>query len=128
MIEYAAKTPTIPIPFHKLLKVVALVDGENPHVRALLELIEAQNFQIEISDRYDRDVSEDAEVGAYIASVDREQRELARRPRLFLDVRGIVQPLPGLQLRSAGRVPGAGGRSHQVLHVRGSRMNFRSRE
>ena len=28
MIEYAAKTPTIPIPFHKLLKVVALVDGD----------------------------------------------------------------------------------------------------
>jgi hypothetical protein len=27
--EYSAKPPTIPIPFHKLLKVVALVDGEN---------------------------------------------------------------------------------------------------
>ena len=26
MIEYSAKIPAIPIPFHKLLKVVALVD------------------------------------------------------------------------------------------------------
>ena len=29
MMEYAVKPPTIPIPFHKLLKVVALVDAEN---------------------------------------------------------------------------------------------------
>jgi ornithine decarboxylase len=98
MIEYAARTPAIPIPFHKLLKVVALVDAENSRVRELLERIKAANFEIEISDRYDRDVSEDAEVGAYIAAVDGDR----------------------LQLRSAGRVPGAGGRSHQVLHLRGS--------
>jgi hypothetical protein len=70
MIEYAAKTPTIPIPFHKLLKVVALVDGENPHVRAL-------------------------------------------------DIRRIVQPLPRLQLRSAGRVSGAVERPHSISYVRG---------
>ena len=37
MLDFAAKIPTIPIPFHKLLKVVALVDGENPQTRALLE-------------------------------------------------------------------------------------------
>jgi hypothetical protein len=87
MIEYAVKTPTIPIPFHKLLKVVALVDGENSQTRALLELISAEKFEIEISDRYDRDVSEDAEVGAYIVSVDGERREAARK--LAQAVRGI---------------------------------------
>ena len=38
----------------------------------------------------------------------------------FPDFRGIVQPLPGLQLRSAGRLPGAGERSHQVPYLRGS--------
>ena len=27
MIEYDVKTPTVPVAFHKLLKVVALVDG-----------------------------------------------------------------------------------------------------
>ena len=34
MIEHAVSTPTIPIPFHQLLKVVALVDGDDPQVRA----------------------------------------------------------------------------------------------
>ena len=43
--------------------------------------------------------------------------------RLLFDVRGIVQPLPRLQLRSAGCVPGAGERSHQVPYVRGSGMS-----
>ena len=104
MIEYAAKTPNIPIPFHKLLKVVALVDGENPQVRALLDRIKAENFEIEISDRYDRDVSDDAEVGAYIASVDGDRRELARKlaqararrrfPNAALGARGFEQRLP----------------------------------
>ena len=43
--------------------------------------------------------------------------------RLLPGLRGIVQPLPRLQLRSAGRLPGAGGRPHQVPHLRGSRVN-----
>ena len=43
MIEYAVRTPNIPIPFNKLLKVVALVDGGNPHVKALLDQIRAAN-------------------------------------------------------------------------------------
>ena len=54
--------------------------------------------------------------------------ESAADARLLLDVRGIVQPLPRLQLRSAGRVPGTRGRSHQVLHLRGSGMNLAQRE
>ena len=56
MIEYAVKTPTIPIPFHKLLKVVALVDGNDREVRALLDRLTAERFEVEISDRYERDV------------------------------------------------------------------------
>ena len=43
--------------------------------------------------------------------------------RLLPGVRGVVQPLPRLQLRGAGRVPGAGGRPHQVPHLRGSRVS-----
>ena len=50
MLDFAAKIPTIPIPFHKLLKVVALVDGGNPQTRALLELISAEKFEVEISE------------------------------------------------------------------------------
>ena len=40
--------------------------------------------------------------------------------RVLPDLRGIVQPLPRLQLRSAGRLPGAGRRSDQVPHLRRS--------
>jgi len=78
MMQFQTKVPTIPIPFHKLLKVVALVDGADPQVRALLERIKGEGYEVEVSDRYDRDASEDSAVGAYIASIDGEHREPAR--------------------------------------------------
>ena len=93
MIEYSARIPTVPIPFHRLLKVVALVDDKDPHVRALIERLTAERFEVEISDRYDRDVSEDAEVGAYIASVDGERREPARKLAQAVREAGFRTPL-----------------------------------
>jgi arginine/lysine/ornithine decarboxylase len=78
MIEFSVKPPTIPIPFHKLLKVVALVDGQEPQTREFLDHIAAAHFEIEVSDNLERDVSEDAGVGAYIALVDGERRDKAR--------------------------------------------------
>jgi arginine/lysine/ornithine decarboxylase len=78
MSMHAAKTPTIPIPFHKLLKVVVLADERNHEVRSLLDRIRAEKFDVEVSDRYDRDVLEDAAVGAYIATIDGERLEPAR--------------------------------------------------
>jgi ornithine decarboxylase len=72
--EFQTRAPAIPIPFHKLLTVVALVDGQDPQTRQLLDQIAAEGFEVEVSDRYDRDVSEDAGVGAYIALVDGEER------------------------------------------------------
>jgi len=72
------KAPTIPIPFHKLLKVVAIVDGANPQAKELLDQIAAANFEVEIADSFDRDVSEDADVGAYIALVDGDRLEPAK--------------------------------------------------
>ncbi len=78
MIEFSVKPPTIPIPFHKLLKVVAIVDGHDPQTKELLDHIAAEHFEIEVSDSLDRDVSEDAAVGAYIALIDGERREKAR--------------------------------------------------
>jgi ornithine decarboxylase len=87
MMEYSAKPPTIPIPFHKLLKVVALVDAENPEARALIERLKAEKFEVEVSDRYDRDVLEDAAVGAYIATIDGDKLEPARK--LVRAVRGV---------------------------------------
>jgi len=78
MMEFAVKSPTIPIPFRRLLKVVALVDGGDPQTRQLLDHIAAEGFEVEVAERYDRDVSEDASVGAYIVGVDGERRERAR--------------------------------------------------
>ena len=56
MIEFTVKTPTIPIPFHRLLKVVALVDGNDAQTRQLLEYLESEKFEVEVSDHYERDV------------------------------------------------------------------------
>ena len=93
MMEYVAQTPTIPIPFNKLLKVVALVDGNDRGVRSLLDLIAAEHYEIEVSDRYDRDTSEDAAVGAYIIAVDGERREPARKLAQSVRDLGFRTPL-----------------------------------
>jgi ornithine decarboxylase len=78
MIPRDVKAPTIPIPFHKLLKVVAIVDGTNRQIKELLDHITAANFEVEVTDTFDRDVSEDADVGAYIALVDGDRVEPAK--------------------------------------------------
>jgi ornithine decarboxylase len=93
MMEYSVKPPTIPIPFHKLLKVVALVDRDNAEVRGLLQRLEAEKFEVEISDRYDRDVLEDAAVGAYIAAVDGDRLEPARKLVRAVRAAGFSTPL-----------------------------------
>ena len=51
MIPRDVKAPTIPIPFHKLLKVVAIVDAANPQTKELLDQIAAENFEIEVSEQ-----------------------------------------------------------------------------
>jgi len=93
MIPRSVKSPTIAIPFHKLLKVVAIVDGANPQIKQLLDHIRAENFEIEVTDRFDRDVSEDAAVGAYIALVDGDRREQARKMALAVRAIGFRTPL-----------------------------------
>jgi ornithine decarboxylase len=102
MIEFSVKPPTIPIPFHKLLKVVALVDGQDAQTRELLDHISAAHFEIEVSDNFDRDISEDAAVGAYIALVDGERREKARR--LAKAVRSIGYDTPLWALADSHRI------------------------
>ena len=96
MIPHSVKAPTIPIPFHKLLKVVAIVDAENPQTKQLLEQIAAANFEIEVTDRFERDVSEDAEVGAYIALIDGGRLEQARKLAGAVRAIGFRTPLWGL--------------------------------
>ena len=77
--EFRVKTPTIPIPFHKLLKIVAVVDRDDAQTRHLLDHIAEEKFTVEVTDSFSRDVSDDAAVGAYIVLVDGERRDEARR-------------------------------------------------
>src|SRR3982751_2939506 len=96
MIPRNAKAPTIPIPFHRMLKIVALVDEKNSQTKAFLDEITDSNFEIEVSDDYERDVSEDADVGAYIALVDGDRLERARKLGRSVRANGFNIPLWGL--------------------------------
>ena len=96
MIPRDVKAPTIPIPFHKFLKVVAIVDEQDSQTKQLLEHIVAQNFEIEVSASFDRDVSEDAAVGAYIAMIDGDRLDKARNIARAVRANGFQTPLWGL--------------------------------
>jgi arginine/lysine/ornithine decarboxylase len=100
--DFAIATPAIPIPFHKLLKVVAIVDGEDRQTRELLDHIAAERFQVEITGSFERDVSEDADVGAYIALIDGDGRDRARQ--LARDVRAIGFQTPLWALADLHRI------------------------
>ena len=86
MIELAVKPPTIPISFHKLLKIVAIVDRDDPQVQQLLDRLAAEHFEVEIATDFNRDVSEDAAVGAHLACIDDQPLS-----RLQLQVQGVFQ-------------------------------------
>ena len=108
--SYALKPPSIPIPFGKLLKVVAVVEPENGQANELLAQIRADGYEVEVTDRYERDVGEDASVGAYIVWVDGER--LGRAKELASAVRGIGFRTPLWALADTHRIsdlPVAGG-------------------
>lgn len=92
-IEFSVKSPTLPIPFHRLLKVVALVDSEDPYTRELLAEISAAGYEVEVSDHYERDVSEDAAVGAYVARIDGDRLERGRTLVRAVRETGFQTPL-----------------------------------
>ena len=93
MIPRDQRSPTIPIPFQRYLKVVAIVDEHHPQVREFLDQLAAENYQVEIGDSFDRDVTEDADVGAYIASVDADNLEKARALGRAVRAAGFYTPL-----------------------------------
>ena len=93
MIPRSVKAPTIPIPFHKLLKIVAIVDKSNAQTKELLDLLAADNYEVEVTDTFERDISEDSGVGAYIAMVDGERLEQARSVALGVRAIGFKTPL-----------------------------------
>ncbi|WP_213959865.1 MULTISPECIES: ornithine decarboxylase [unclassified Variovorax] len=79
MIPSAVKPPTIPISFHRKLKVVAIVDTASQQIRELLDEIRADNYEVEVTESFDRDLFEDSSVGAYVALIDGERLESARK-------------------------------------------------
>lgn len=108
--SYSLKPPSIPIPFGKLLKVVAVVEHGNAQTDELLAQIRAEGYEVEVSDRYERDVGEEASVGAYILWVDGEH--LDRAKGLARAVRGIGFATPLWALADAHGIsdlPVAGG-------------------
>jgi hypothetical protein len=76
--------------------VVAIVDRQRPHTQELSRTSRA-NFEVEVTRRFDRDVSEDADVGAYIALVDGDRLEAARKL--------AVQCAPSVSGLHSGRWP-----------------------
>ena len=93
MIPRSVKAPTIPIAFHRLLKVVAVVDAGNPQTVRLLDLIRAEGYEVEVCEHFNRDLAEDASVGAYIALVDGDRREAARAAAHAVRALGFRTPL-----------------------------------
>ncbi len=93
MIPRDVRSPTIAVPFHKLLKIVAIVDEKDPQTKQLLDHITGENFEVEVTDSFDRDVSEDAAVGAYIAMVDGEHLDRARNLARSVRAAGFRTPL-----------------------------------
>jgi ornithine decarboxylase len=93
VIPHSVPPPTIPIPFHHLLKVVAIVDPADAQTKQLLEHIAAEKFELEVRESFERDVSEDASVGAYIALVDGERLDKARKLAMAVRALGFRTPL-----------------------------------
>src|SRR3954468_5647097 len=92
-IEFSVKSPTLPIPFHRLLKNVALVDSEDPCTRELLAEISDPGYGGEGGDRYERDIAEDAAVGAYVARIDGDRLERGRALARAVRETGFQTPL-----------------------------------
>jgi ornithine decarboxylase len=93
MTPRSVTAPTVPIPFHKLLKVVAVVDRADAQTKQLLDHIVAEGFDIEVADSFERDLSEDAAVGAYIAAIDGDRLERARQAAQSVRALGFGTPL-----------------------------------
>jgi ornithine decarboxylase len=102
MTPYPVRGARLPIPFQRLLKVVAIVDHVNPQIQQLIDHLRAEHCTVEITASCVRDVDEDADVGAYIALVDGDRLEPARE--LGRAVRAIGFRTPLWALADAHRI------------------------
>ncbi|HPO21176.1 MAG TPA: Orn/Lys/Arg decarboxylase N-terminal domain-containing protein, partial [Rubrivivax sp.] len=107
---YSLQPQAIPIPFHKLLKVVAVVDPGSLPTKDLLAQIAAEGYELEVVATPERDLDEDASVGAYIVLTDGERLEAAKA--LVRGVRALGFGTPLWALADSHRIsdlPVAGG-------------------
>jgi arginine/lysine/ornithine decarboxylase len=79
-----------------------MVDPADPQTRSLIDHIKAENIQVEVCERLERDAAEDPEVGAYIALIDGERLEPARR--LAAAVRSLGWRTPLWALANTHRI------------------------
>ena len=93
MTPYPVKGSSLPIPFHRLMKVVVIANSAHPQLQQLLECLRAEHFELEVGDSYERDVTEDAAAGAYILLVDGDRLEPARRLARAVREAGFRTPL-----------------------------------
>jgi len=93
VIPHSVPPPTVPIAFHRLLRVVAIVDPADAQTKELIEQIRAERYDVEVTDSFARDASEDAGVGAYIALVDGERLDKARKLATEVRMLGFRTPL-----------------------------------
>ena len=100
--SYSLQPQAVPIPFHRLLKVVAVVDAANAQTKELLAQIAAEGYEIELAAAPDRDLAEDASVGAYILLTDGASLEGAKT--LVRGVRGLGFRTPLWALADAHRI------------------------
>ena len=94
MLQYVASTPKIPIPFNRLLKIVALVDDEPPRCpRSCWTCCRPNASRSKSRTTICAIPSEDADVGAYIFDVDGPQRDKAREFGLAVRRLGFRTPI-----------------------------------
>ena len=94
MIPRDVKSPTAPIPFHKLLKSRRNRRSRRRTRRKNFSTISQQKIsKSNCATTYERDVSEDASVGAYIALVDGDRLEHARKLARSVRDLGFQTPL-----------------------------------
>jgi ornithine decarboxylase len=102
MTPYPVKGARLPVPFHRLLKIVLIADHLTAQIQQLVNSLREHQCEVEFTENYVRDVDEDADVGAYIALVDGERLEPARR--LAHAVRAIGFRTPLWALADAHRI------------------------
>ena len=90
---YEIKPSVVPIPFQRMLKVVAIVDLANAQTKELLAQIAADGYEVETSEVFERDITEDAAVGAYIVWTDGAHLEPAKAVLRGLRGAGFHTPM-----------------------------------